>query len=154
MKVLIIGHGRHGKDTVAELLQEMHGLRFRSSSRFCAEQIVFPWLSDRYRTAEECFADRHNAREMWRDIIANYNAPSPARLAKEILQESDVYVGMRAFTEFTAAKPLFDKILYVSAWPRVTYRDATFNIAYNPTCMRYISNVRGLDYLKRQLYAL
>ena len=41
-KVLVIGHGRHGKDTVAERLQQRYGLSFTSSSLFCAEKVIWP----------------------------------------------------------------------------------------------------------------
>lgn len=40
-KLLIIGHGRHGKDTVAEILQRDYGFAFTSSSLFCAEHVVW-----------------------------------------------------------------------------------------------------------------
>ena len=45
-KLLVIGHARHGKDTVAEILQRDYGLQFTSSSLFCAEKIVFEGLKD------------------------------------------------------------------------------------------------------------
>lgn len=45
-KLLVIGHARHGKDTVAEILQRDYGLQFTSSSLFCAEKVVFEGLKD------------------------------------------------------------------------------------------------------------
>jgi hypothetical protein len=37
MKLLIIGNARHGKDTLAELLNEYYGLKFMSSSQASAD---------------------------------------------------------------------------------------------------------------------
>ena len=36
-KVLVLGYGRHGKDTVCEMLEQDYGFQFTSSSMFCAE---------------------------------------------------------------------------------------------------------------------
>ena len=39
-KLLVVGHGRHGKDTVCEML-EAYGYTFQSSSKFCQNQGKF-----------------------------------------------------------------------------------------------------------------
>jgi len=41
-KLLVLGHARHGKDTVAEILQQEYGFTFTSSSLFCAEKVIWP----------------------------------------------------------------------------------------------------------------
>lgn len=45
-KLLVIGHARHGKDTVAEILERDYGLAFTSSSLFCAEKVVWHALQN------------------------------------------------------------------------------------------------------------
>jgi len=41
LKLLIIGHGRHGKDTVCEILRDKYNLQvFESSSRFCSKRFI------------------------------------------------------------------------------------------------------------------
>ena len=40
-KFLILGHARHGKDTVAEILRDCYGFTFTSSSLFCAEKVIW-----------------------------------------------------------------------------------------------------------------
>lgn len=40
-KLLVLGHARHGKDTVAEILQQEYGFTFTSSSLFCAEKVIW-----------------------------------------------------------------------------------------------------------------
>lgn len=50
---MVIGHARHGKDTVGEALRDFHGLKFASSSMFCAETIMLP----KFRELAEKFSD-------------------------------------------------------------------------------------------------
>ena len=131
-KVLILGHARHGKDTVAEILRDQYGLSFVSSSQFCAEHVVWPLVMDHekayghhvaagspgmsvdklmeelvmmqplYANAEDCFKDRGNFRHVWYSLIAAYCWPDKARLAREIFAENDIYVGIRNSREFHA----------------------------------------------------
>ena len=41
-KLLIVGHGRHGKDTMAEILNEHFKFEFMSSSMSAAKIFIFP----------------------------------------------------------------------------------------------------------------
>lgn len=117
MKILIIGHARHGKDLTAELLCKLDP-RLRpplSSSRVACDLFIFNRLKDKYNyeSSEQCWLDRVNHRSEWFDLIYAYNATDPARLAKAILQKSDIYVGLRARAEFEAARHLFDHVIWV-----------------------------------------
>ena len=116
MKYLIIGHARHGKDTVAEMLRDQLKLTFHSSSEFCGRAALWDsWGKERYSTFEDMFADRVNYRETWSNLINAYNTPDGARLAREILKDSDMYVGMRDAGEFEAcqAENMFDLVIWV-----------------------------------------
>lgn len=107
MKLLIIGHGRHGKDTVAEYLRDNYDMTFKSSSMHCAENVVYPVLKDQhpgYTSVEECFADRSNHRSRWFDLIANYCSDDLARIGREIFEVSDIYCGLRNKREFHSIK--------------------------------------------------
>ena len=119
-KLLIIGHARHGKDTVAEWITRNTPMRFVSSSEYACKHVVWPVLAPQYgyATMQECFEDRAAHREEWFNIIGQYNKDDKARLAKEILSEVDMYVGMRALEEFKAAEPLFNAIIWVDASKR------------------------------------
>ena len=61
-KLLIIGHGRHGKDTVSEILCNDFKLSFISSSMFACKKFIYDELKDKYeyKSFEECYDDRHN----------------------------------------------------------------------------------------------
>lgn len=45
MKILIMGYGRHGKDTVASMIAERTGLRWGSSSMVALHHAVWPVMS-------------------------------------------------------------------------------------------------------------
>jgi hypothetical protein len=133
-KILIIGYAGHGKDTVAAMLRDNHGLRFKSTSEFCAEQVIWPLVADaitlkefaqkyriqdaqaqrlrsmgrimhdKYTSAQECFEDRANFRHFWYEAILRYNDPDFDRLAKNLLKENDIYCGMRNVYELSACR--------------------------------------------------
>lgn len=116
-KLLIIGHGRHGKDTVCEILHTDHGYNFKSSSKFCSEKFIFNDLKDKYGydTEEECYNDRHNRRAEWYNAICTYNVPDPGKLGREIFNEYDIYCGLRNAAEFYAMQNdnTFDYVIWV-----------------------------------------
>ena len=117
MKILIIGHARHGKDTLAEMLEVNYGYTFESSSVAAARIFLFEALKEKYgyKDFKECFDDRVNRRKEWHDLICDYNKYDKAHLAKEILRLSDVYVGMRSNAEVEACmqQKLFDLVVGV-----------------------------------------
>ena len=121
MKLLVIGDGRHGKDTVCKLMHIGHDMTFRSSSDFANERAVFPFLKGKYNytSAAECYNDRINHREEWKDLIRQYNGDDPGRLVRELLEDSDIYCGLRHREEFEASKHLFDFILWIDASDRL-----------------------------------
>jgi hypothetical protein len=131
MKIFVIGHGRHGKDTVGEVIRDMTGLTFESSSMFCAEHVVTPWLEKlgiTYNSLEECYDDRINHRVEWYNAIRSFNQGDEARLSAAIFAEYDMYVGIRSRVEFLAAKHLSDLSIWVEAGQRVPQVDPTCKI--------------------------
>jgi len=129
IKILVLGHCRHGKDTFAELLNEHFGLTFKSSSQSAADIFLYDALKDKYgyKTSEECFEDRVNHRAEWKDLICDYNKDDRAKLAKEILKNSDCYVGMRDREEINECmrQGLFDLIIWVDATGRLPEEPAS-----------------------------
>lgn len=132
-KLLIIGAARWGKDSLAEILNEEFGYTFESSSQSAANIFLYDLLKDKYgyTTTEECFEDRVNHRQEWYEAICEYNKEDKARLAKGILERSDMYVGMRDRDEIEECmkQGLFDLIIWVDASDRLPMEDASsFNI--------------------------
>lgn len=116
-KLLIIGHGRHGKDTVCEMLRDRYDYSFESSSQFCSTLFIHDQLKDLYgyATEEQCYADRHNHRSEWYDAICAYNVPDAARLGREMFEAYDIYCGLRNKKEFHAMKNtgVFDYAIWI-----------------------------------------
>lgn len=136
IRLLIIGPARHGKDTLAEILNEVYGLKFISSSQACADIFIYDELKDKYgyKTSEECFNDRVNHRAEWYQMICAYNKDDKAKLAKEILKYNNTYVGMRNHDEILECRRqgLFDLIIWVDASERLPNEDiSSFNITKN-----------------------
>jgi len=154
MKLLIIGHGRHGKDTLAELLREVGGWTFASSSEWCADKVVRPAMADigvDYPSSSACFEDRANHREFWKYAISEYNQPKD-RLVKEILAVNDIYVGLRSRDEFEASRHHFDRVIWV---------DRSCKLPPDPTCDLLpadadiqVDNNAGLVQLRRAAISL
>ena len=133
IRLLIIGHARHGKDTVAELLREYYGISFISSSQACVDIFIYDMLKDKYgyKTPEECFNDRFTHRSEWFQMICDYNKDDKARLAKDILKYNNTYVGMRSCDEIDECKKqgLFDLVIWVDACGRLPVENSSsFNI--------------------------
>jgi hypothetical protein len=131
MKLFVIGHGRHGKDTVAELIQEECGLTFESSSMFCAEHVVIPWLEKlgiTYDSLAECYEDRVNHRMEWYNAIRAYNEGDESRLSAAIFSKYDMYVGIRSRIEFLASRSRSDLSIWVDASTRIPQIDPSCKI--------------------------
>lgn len=132
-KLLIIGHGRHGKDSFAEILRDEFGLQFQSSSQAAADIFIYDMLKQKYgyETPEDCYEDRSNHRAEWYDLICEYNKNDKAKLAKDILKRTDCYVGMRDREEIRECinQGLFDLIIWVDASERLPLEASdSFNI--------------------------
>jgi hypothetical protein len=115
-KLMIVGHGRHGKDTFADGFREC-GWSCKDSSYASAEIFLFDELKDAmgYQTVEECWNDRHNHRALWFRMIAEYNSVDNCRLMRGIYEHNDIYVGIRSRQELLAGtdQRLIDLIIWV-----------------------------------------
>ena len=154
MKILILGHARHGKDTVAELLRYKLGLSFTSSS-MAALDVIYPALQairrdfaqEEYSCESAAFNNRVHCRDTWKELISLYNTPDKSALCKKILAENDMYVGMRCQKEYDATRKLFSHIVWVEATDRCPDRDPTMTIAFDPRWMDVIYNNGSLEEL-------
>ena len=116
MKLLICGHGRHGKDSVADLLCDFNAYTASSSSFFVIKKLEQKMCKDLgLASAAEVYERRSLHRQYLYETIRDYNSPDKARLSKEILNEHQIYVGMRDLEEFNASKHLYDLKIWVDA---------------------------------------
>lgn len=95
MKLLILGHSDHGKTEMAEYLSDEYMLKFDDSSEYACKNVIFPQMNHLYSTWQQCYKDRGNYRLAWKKMIDEYNKKHPARLVCEVMQTSDIYVGLR-----------------------------------------------------------
>ena len=170
-RLLVMGYARHGKDTVCELLRDYYGFCFTSSSRFCAERVVFPALQKRYsaqtmfekpefpiyETAQECFDDRANHRKLWYDLLTAYNTPDLARLGREIFECHDIYCGIRNAREFHALRNagVFDVAIWVDASGRGMPAEGKDSCTVEPWMADFVlDNSGSLEDLERGLGVL
>jgi hypothetical protein len=117
-KIIVAGLGRHGKDTLCEIIQGKYP--FTSSSWVAAERVMFPIMQ--YPSVLECFNDRHNYRSFWFDKITEFNTPDKARLGKIIFSENDVYCGIRNAEELAALRAHYGfdlLVIWVDAMERM-----------------------------------
>lgn len=159
IKLMILGYARHGKDTVAEILQNSLGLKFMSSSFAAAEKVLIPYFKTigvSYKSLDECYADRVNHRAEWYEQIKAYNTPDKARLAREIYADNDVYVGIRSAEEFEAARDerLFDYSIWVDRSKHVAPESTSSNTIL-PSMANYVLDNNGtLEQLKIKTLSL
>ena len=156
-KLLIVGHGRHGKDTVCELL-ELYGYTFQSSSKFCSELFIYNDLKDKYgyQNEEECYADRHNHRKEWYDMIHNYCKDDLARLGRNLFAKHDIYCGLRNKREFHAMKneEIFDYAIWVDRCDHLPKEDSSSMSIEQWMCDYTIDNNGDLNRLKKNVAIL
>lgn len=118
-KILILGDARHGKDTLAELLNKLFGFDFIGSSQMALDIFLYDKLNEKYglnyQTKEQAFNDRVNHRDKWFNEIVEFNKDDKLRLVKCILEKADIYVGLRSGKEVEAAieQNMFNHIIGV-----------------------------------------
>lgn len=155
MRFVVCGSGRHGKDTVCEYLRDQHNLTFVSSSWFLAERVIWPKIGDRYASLQACYDDRHNHRELWYNLIAEYNQPNAARLGLEIFAQYNVYCGLRNREELIALRSQLPvTVLWVdrsqhcapepSSSLTITEQDAEYTLDNNHTLTHLYDQIDNL----------
>lgn len=145
--VLILGEGGHGKTTFAKALCEASGLRYLDSSEVALDTVIMPALEAmgayKWNERDRGYAERRPWRVLWGELILRYNTPDPARLARDVLMDAGVYVGMRRFEEFRACmiESLFDVIFWVDAGERVTKEDPSMGMSIFPVRYCYFRSI-------------
>ena len=105
MKIALSGPGRCGKDVAAEWLGAHTSLRYRAGTSLLAAPMVYEYFAQTgtlYRDVQACWLDRHNWRELWASIIADYNRHDPAKLYRDCLADQDILTGVRWRREMMA----------------------------------------------------
>lgn len=163
-KLLIIGHARHGKDTVGEWFKTK-GYTFVSSSWFVGEKAVWPAYEQQYAESgytpefdnfEDFFQNRGTMRAFWYDAIAAYNRPDRSRLGRELFALYDMYVGLRNWQEMQALRlhKAYDLCIWVDASDRMPPEPATSMTISASAADVVVDNNGTLDDLDKTLVVL
>jgi len=155
-KLMVMGYGRHGKDTVCEILKKDYKFSFVSSSLFLANNVIWPAIGRDYKSVVDCYEDRHNHRALWFELAKFYNKDNKARLSEEIFKEADIYCGIRSASEFYAAKDakLFDHAIWVDRSSHIP-RELDSSCSVAPEMCNYIlDNNDTIPYLKNQIASM
>lgn len=106
-----------------------------------------------YNSVDDCWNDRHNHQELWRDIILHYNGSSKCRLYREMAEAgNDIFDGIRCPEELRACmkRGVFDAAVWVS---RHVPRDPSNGITRD-MCDYEVNNHHGVDFLHGELLRL
>ena len=131
LKLMVFGKKQHGKDTVCEYFRDHHNVTFASSSYTACNLFIFEQLKQKYgyTTADECFNDRRNHRQLWYELIKDFNLNyGLSALGKIIYRKNSIYCGIRDKEEFYALKSegCFDLAIWVDASERVPYSKESY----------------------------
>lgn len=155
-KLMILGHARHGKDTVAEIIADYKKIKHRPSSWYIARNIVYPILADKYgyQSTIECFQDRANHRKEWQQIIDDVCGDDSALVIRMVLKNQDIYTGCRNINQYFKAKEesLFDYTIWVNGFSRA-FEDPTMKIT-SDVADYIIYNDGTLYELKKKVYKM
>lgn len=149
-KILIIGHGRAGKDEACVWF----GTHTRLVDAGATSSLhVADIARDLGVPPEQAYRERSQNRAFWRKWLDDYRRLDPAILSRECLALGDVYNGVRSRDEFdaTRAAGLVDLVVWVDN-PRVpvdptlelTSADADVVILNHGTLEGYYKRLGGL----------
>jgi len=113
MRILINGHGGHGKDFLAERLATALSLRYVDASLVFAKHLRTRLPLGWYASDEECLADKYQHRAGWYNEWRKFTQDNPTRMVDSVLTVSDIYCGLRDPIELEASLDKFDISIWV-----------------------------------------
>lgn len=114
LKILIVGHGRSGKDEAAQFMHEHLGFRYGGSTSWAALPLMANHLGLHPMHAWE---QRHNLRQIWRSHLDYLRRGDPCLLMRIALgDDANIITGVRGGPEIDAAisEGLFDHIVWIN----------------------------------------
>jgi len=97
MNIVVIGSAQHGKDTVGRLIEKHSDLKCTASSEVAMELFMFEdvFVKHGFKTIKDAYEGRFPFRKEMFESIQRYNKEDKTRLAREVLKQGNVYLGMR-----------------------------------------------------------
>lgn len=111
-KIMILGHGRAGKDEAATILESLTGLSNARSSSVYLAPVVAATLG---LTVEEAFNRRHEMRDLWYAEGKRVRLTDPGFLVRQCYANGEIAVGFRELCEvqYVVANGTVDHILWI-----------------------------------------
>jgi len=146
-RIMVVGHGRAGKDTACEYLAKVTQLRFAGTTSLYLARYVAARLGV---TAEEAYCTRHSNRNFWHRVGKEVRKRDPGLLVRESLKNAEIVGGIRDLEEIAACRQenLVDLIVWI-ANDRVP-RDSTVKFGERD-CDIVVPNHWGLEEFRWRL---
>lgn len=111
-KLMLVGHGRAGKDEAGEYLQKITGLKFAGTTSLYLAKYVARKMGV---TEAEAYRDRHKNRDHWYRIGNEIREGDPGILIRESLLHGDIVGGVRDIEEviYARAKGIVDLVIWI-----------------------------------------
>lgn len=154
-KILIVGHGRHGKDEACETLARATGWKNAGTTSLYLAPVVYQHLREigYAGSPEEAYAQRHQHRDLWRRLGDEYRKDDPARLVKDAFAAGDITGGCRGLPEIQAVRRegLADLIVWV--WRPSEPKDPTLEFGPEHADL-IVANVGTLEEFRLKIQRL
>jgi hypothetical protein len=111
-RILVVGHGRAGKDTACEYLAMVTHLRFAGTTSLYLARYVAARLGV---SQEEAYRTRHLNRNFWHRVGKEVRRQDPGLLVRESLEHAEIVGGVRDSVELAVCRRehLVDLIVWV-----------------------------------------
>lgn len=158
MKIAIMGHARHGKDSAAKILCNlMKKPEHIEGSFILCERFIYPMVGHLmgYKSIRQCWNDRDNHRALWYEMIKAINHTDAKRAANTVFDVQTIYTGIRTYKEYHAIKHDLDACIWVDASKRLPLESPSSNeIQQMPKECIYLDNNGEESLLREQVLNL
>jgi hypothetical protein len=110
-RIMVVGHGRAGKDTACEYLSRITSLRFAGTTSLYLAKYVAARLGV---TAQEAYRTRHLNRNFWHRVGREIRKQDPSLLIRESLEKAEIVGGVRDLEEIVVCKK--DQLVDLIVW--------------------------------------
>lgn len=102
-KILIVGHGRSGKDESVQIVSRLTGLRAAGTFSL----YLAPYVAERLGVpVEQAYAERHQNRRVWMETGEDLRRHDPTFLCRQAFAHGDVSGGVRGAAEIREIRRL------------------------------------------------
>lgn len=158
MKICILGHKNHGKDSIARFIENAFGLRYATTSLFALESFLFSKMQaeniGEYSTPQEAYLNREAHRQYLYEEIKAFNTPDLAKLGRSLLSQYDSLCGIRDYEELQELldQGSFDIVLWVDAEGRKPMESSKSITVTKAQSTHLIDNRTSLDIACQQVW--